>query len=54
MTLFLQQLIHWVLDQDSHRTRKGYSVANMAIIRHIALNLLKAEKSVKQGFAISL
>jgi predicted transposase YbfD/YdcC len=52
----IENNLHWVLDhafdEDSHRTRKGNSAANMAIIRHIALNLLKAEKSVKRGIKI--
>ena len=39
-------------DEAAHRTRKGNSAANMAIIRHIALNLLEAEKSVKRGVKI--
>ena len=45
--------LHWVLDQafdeDAHRTRVGNSAANMAIIRHIALNLIKNEKTSKVG-----
>jgi len=45
--------LHWILDcafdEDSQRTRSGYSAANMAIIRHIALNLIKAEKTSKVG-----
>ena len=49
----IENNLHWVLDhafdEDAHRTRKGNSAANMAIIRHIALNLLKAEQSVKRG-----
>jgi predicted transposase YbfD/YdcC len=52
----IENNLHWVLDhafdEDSHRARKGHSAANMAIIRHIALNLLKAEKSVKRGIKI--
>ena len=52
----IENKLHWVLDhafdEDSHRARKGNSAANMAIIRHIALNLLKAEKSVKRGIKI--
>jgi len=52
----IENNLHWVLDhsfdEDAHRTRKGNSAANMAIIRHIALNLLKAEKSVKRGIKI--
>ncbi|HIP94618.1 MAG TPA: ISAs1 family transposase [Leucothrix sp.] len=52
----IENNLHWVLDQafdeDSHRARTGYSAANMAIMRHITLNLLKAEKSVKRGIKI--
>lgn len=45
--------LHWVLDcafdEDSNRTRTGNSAANMAVIRHIALNLIKADTSSKIG-----
>lgn len=45
--------LHWVLDQafdeDSHRARAGHSAANMAVMRHIALNLIKNEKTAKVG-----
>lgn len=45
--------LHWILDvafdEDRCRTRSGNSAANMAIMRHIALNLAKAEKSAKVG-----
>lgn len=45
--------LHWVLDQafdeDSHRARAGHSAANMAVMRHIALNLIKTEKTAKVG-----
>ena len=45
--------LHWVLDmafdEDSNRTRQGYSASNLAVIRHIALNLIKKEKSSKVG-----
>ncbi|SFJ12199.1 hypothetical protein SAMN05428978_11171, partial [Nitrosomonas sp. Nm34] len=34
-------------DEDSNRTRKGHSAANLAVIRHIALNLIKAEAGIK-------
>lgn len=48
--------LHWVLDiafdEDSNRTRKGHSAANLAVIRHIALNLIKAEKKSKVGVKI--
>ena len=49
----IENNLHWVLDyafdEDSNRTRKGNSAANMAVIRHIALNLIKADKSSKIG-----
>lgn len=36
---------HWVLDvqfgEDVHRTRKDYSPANLALIRHMALNVIR-------------
>ena len=45
--------LHWVLDQafdeDSHRARAGHSAVNMAVMRHIALNLIKTEKTAKVG-----
>jgi len=45
--------LHWVLDQafdeDSHRARAGHSAANMAVMRHIVLNLIKTEKTAKVG-----
>jgi predicted transposase YbfD/YdcC len=49
----IENNLHWVLDyafrEDDQRMRSGNSDANMAVIRHIALNLLKAEKTVKVG-----
>jgi len=49
----IENNLHWVLDQafdeDAHRTRVGNSAANMAVIRHIALNLIKNEKTSKVG-----
>ncbi len=45
--------LHWTLDyafdEDRQRNRTGNSDANMAIIRHTALNLIKNEKSLKVG-----
>ncbi|MEE9423556.1 MAG: ISAs1 family transposase [Methylococcales bacterium] len=36
----IENNLHWVLDvafdEDSNRTRKGYSAANLAVTRHIA------------------
>lgn len=49
----IENNLHWVLDyafdEDSQRTRMGNSAANMAIFRHISLNLLKSEKTAKIG-----
>lgn len=45
--------LHWVLDvafrEDHNRARIDHSAHNFAILRHIALNLLKAEKTAKVG-----
>ena len=45
--------LHWVLDiafrEDESRVRKGHGPQNFAILRHIALNLLKQEKTAKGG-----
>ena len=49
----IENALHWVLDiafdEDHHRLRKDNGPANFAVLRHIALNLLKQEKSVKAG-----
>lgn len=49
----IENQLHWVLDcafdEDTRRNREGNSAANMAIIRHIALNLVRAEKTAKVG-----
>jgi hypothetical protein len=34
-------------DEDSNRTSKGHSAANFAMIRHIALYLIKHEKKIE-------
>ena len=52
----IENSLHWVLDvafdEDSNRTRKGHSDANLSVIRHIALNLIKTEKTSKVGVKI--
>ena len=49
----IETKLHWVLDiafrEDDSRIRKGYAPENMAILRHIAVNKLKNEKSFKRG-----
>lgn len=45
----IENQLHWVLDvtfsEDDSRIRKGNAPENLAVIRHIALNLLKQDKS---------
>jgi predicted transposase YbfD/YdcC len=49
----IENELHWVLDvafnEDRSRVRKDQSPENLAVLRHIALNLLKQEKSAKGG-----
>jgi len=49
----IENSVHWVLDiafrEDESRVRKGNGAQNLAILRHIALNLLRQEKSAKCG-----
>lgn len=49
----IENKLHWVLDiafrEDHHRARQGNSAANLAVIRHIVLNLLRQENSFKRG-----
>jgi predicted transposase YbfD/YdcC len=49
----IENNLHWVLDsafdEDSQRARIGNSAANMAVIRHIALTLVKSDKTAKVG-----
>jgi predicted transposase YbfD/YdcC len=49
----IENALHWVLDiafdEDHHRLRKDNGPANFAVLRHMGLNLLKQEKSVKAG-----
>lgn len=49
----IETKVHWVLDvafrEDESRVRKGHADENFAIVRHMALNKLKNEKSCKRG-----
>lgn len=47
----IENTLHWTLDisfaEDNNRVRIGAAPANLSTLRHIALNLLKHEKSAK-------
>jgi predicted transposase YbfD/YdcC len=49
----IENSLHWVLDvamnQDKTRIRTGHAPENLAILHHIALNLLKQERTKKVG-----
>jgi predicted transposase YbfD/YdcC len=49
----IENRLHWVLDiafnEDRSRVRKDNAPQNFAVLRHMALNLLKQEKSAKGG-----
>lgn len=49
----IENRLHWVLDiafrEDDARNRVEHGAENMAILRHIALNLLKQDKTGKGG-----
>jgi hypothetical protein len=45
--------VHWILDvtfrEDDSRIRRGDGAENFAVLRHIALNLLKRENPAKRS-----
>jgi predicted transposase YbfD/YdcC len=49
----IENSLHWVLDiafrEDECRVRQGHADENLAVLRHMALNLLKQETSLKLG-----
>jgi predicted transposase YbfD/YdcC len=49
----IENELHWTLDlafdEDRCRIRKDHGPENFAVLRHIALNLLKQEKTCKRG-----
>lgn len=49
----IENRLHWVLDiafnEDRSRVRKDNGPHNFAVLKHMALNLLKQEKTAKGG-----
>ena len=49
----IENSLHWVLDvsfrEDESRIRRGKAPENFAVLRHIALNLIKKETSLKKS-----
>ncbi len=49
----IENNLHWVLDvafrEDDSRIRKDNAPENVAMLRRVALNLLKADKTTKAG-----
>jgi predicted transposase YbfD/YdcC len=49
----IENELHWVLDvafrEDDCRVRAGNAAENFAVMRHLALNLLKSVKGTKVG-----
>lgn len=50
----IENKVHWVLDvafrEDDCRIRNKNAPANMAVLRHVAMNIMRMETSTKRGF----
>jgi predicted transposase YbfD/YdcC len=53
----IENSLHWVIDmamrEDESRIRTDHAPANMAVLRHIALNVIRSDKSRKVGIKTS-
>jgi len=52
----IENKLHWILDvtfnEDQSRIRKGNATQNIAMIRHVALNLLKQAQKRMKGVSV--
>lgn len=49
----IENQLHWILDvgfaEDAVQSCSGYSAENLAVIRHVGVNLLSRDKTIKVG-----